>query len=236
MSSNEFVAVLRYGPLHGEVRTFKHVAQPFLEFYLTKGGGEKWYFLFLLVGEDSHGRKIYECHEAIDEKTDDGMTVGASMWNYLHPGERVYKGPTDNHPQTTISAYPRQASVDTGIADLILAVWRHGWHTVGSCQEWAEGTKHAGEAYISFALPRQGKAFAEVLNNAGLKFRTINLESTHNKKNDAGDVIRTATTISLAVLFSPANIPTITNLLQLPGGFHPPLPTPEIWGTDTASY
>jgi hypothetical protein len=63
----------------------------------------------------------------------------------------------NDHPQTHIALNGREADVDVGMAELILACWRHDIETALSCQKGV-----GGRAWIEFPLAEDARRFLEL--------------------------------------------------------------------------
>jgi hypothetical protein len=67
-------------------------------------------------------------------------------WETEHKQVMIY--PAATHPTLGVE-------VDEDIAELITHLWRHGFHTVGSCQD----LEDTGRAYVSFATYDEAQRF-----------------------------------------------------------------------------
>jgi hypothetical protein len=65
------------------------------------------------------------------------------------------------HRQVWIEHDGQSAQVDEGIAGLILALWREGFRTTGSCQA-VTGDDGSSWAWITFETAEEAKAFARL--------------------------------------------------------------------------
>ena len=167
--------------------------------YTSKKTGNAWRFHFDRIEES--GENLDTLTEMIDEQ----RTLSAINGFYDSPDYSIYtKTPSDDHPQVPVQVGHRKANVDEKIAPLIEVIWQSGGDTIGSCQEHAPG-----KSYIGFALRRHGDAFAQTLQQAGIKAESQQ-KKLSIKNADTGDVFEMKT---INVTFPLADIPRIVELL-----------------------
>ncbi len=118
------------------------------------------------------GDAVYGLLESVDLSALERSVIDFTNNLYANPTDAIFTpkpSDADIRKQTIIQEGHRRASVDDEIIEIVRAVWKRGWETVGSCRERPEGWSHAGMAYIWFPVAAHGQAFATLLQAAGIE-------------------------------------------------------------------
>jgi hypothetical protein len=109
------------------------------------------------------------------------MAIRAMNRFYSNPDYSVYSiQPTGDHEQVEIQLHHRRASVDKGIAQVILGMWRLGFDTLGSCER-----RKSGKAYVSLPVPGHAEECHKILQSKNI-CSELRLKDKTMKVNNAG--------------------------------------------------
>lgn len=168
--------------------------------------GVRSFIVYELSGEDEQGRVKYTLREETRFDSDEGEGMQAIRRFYVAPDYSVYSLKPGTHNEVPVEVGDRKGSVDEGMAELIKAVWKSAWDTIGSCQELAGGESHLGWAYISFPFARHGHQFVDVLKTAGIEHETKEKKFGCSQRDEQGEPSDKKVIPGLSVFIHPADI------------------------------
>jgi hypothetical protein len=212
-------ATFRQGPLNGQSQLLMGgLASPFVfpvHGPTAKVVGEVRYEL---RGVDQTGTAIYVFTAFIDNRTVEDKALEVIYRFYAKPDYSLYtsKPPTaDSHEQVDIRDGNRRASVDCEIVQIIKECWKHGWETLGSCQERPPEWKRPGMAYIWFPIAMHGQEFAKALADAGIDhIAAKEKEWGFGKRNKQGETTERVTCPGRKVFFHKRDFGRIAEALN----------------------
>jgi hypothetical protein len=125
---------------------------------------------------------------------------------YENPNYAIYSTPQPpEHEQVAVTWGHRRATVDKGIADVIVGLWQLDFDTLGSCEQ-----RPSGKAYVLLPVPGQGHAFIDLISKMGIsaefqpKIRTVQDSSNGRERRIPGG----------NVIFDPIDIPKVVSILR----------------------